>query len=115
VRLVKRLHDRRRDPAPLADAVAVLASPLSHRSGLLTGLPTATTSGAASTAAGALDLPGALNEPTDSGLELRDILRGQVDLVGDSIDSERESPLGWRTVNVIDEFTGNFLRHAPSS
>jgi hypothetical protein len=67
VRLFERLLDRRGDPAPIADVVAVLAGPLPHSSGLLAGLPVAISSGAtgAATVAAALDLPGAFDESAD--------------------------------------------------
>jgi hypothetical protein len=80
VRLIERLLDRRRDPAPIADVVAVLAGPLPHSSSLLAGLPTALSpgaTGAATVAASAgLDLPGAFDESADGRLELCDILSG---------------------------------------
>src|SRR5690348_3781353 len=41
VRLIECLLDRRRDPAPIVDAVTVLAGPVPHSSGLRRGLPTA--------------------------------------------------------------------------
>jgi hypothetical protein len=61
VRLIEGLLDRRRDPGPIADVVAVTARPLPHSSGLLPGLQTAISAGvmgAATVAAStALDLP----------------------------------------------------------
>ena len=70
MRLVECLLDRRRDPAPIADVVAVLAGPFPHRLGVLAGLPTARSLGAATGAAtvavfAALDLPGAFDESAD--------------------------------------------------
>jgi hypothetical protein len=78
--LIECLLDRRRDPAPIADVVAVLAGPLPHRLGLLAGLPTARGLGATGAATvavfAALDLPGAFNESADGRVELCDVLRG---------------------------------------
>ena len=61
MRLIKRLLNRRGNPAPLADVVAMLAGPLPHSTGLLTGLPTATSSGAATTTSA--PAPGAALDP----------------------------------------------------
>ena len=80
VRLIECLLDRRRDPAPSADGVAVLTGPLSHSLGLLAGLPTAISLGAAGAATVAvfvaLDLPGAFDESADGRRELCDVIRG---------------------------------------
>jgi len=46
VRLVECLLDRRWDPAPIVDAVALLAGPLPYGLGLLTGPTTPTVPGA---------------------------------------------------------------------
>jgi hypothetical protein len=116
VGLIECLLDRRRDPAPVVDAVALLTGPLTHGLGLLTGSTTAAgiRTGLARAAArtAGFDLPGAFHETSDGLVELLDVLTRQVNFVVGSVNGEGERPLRLRIIDVVNELADYFSRRS---
>src|SRR5690625_539831 len=108
VRLGVGLTDLGRDPATVADLVAVLLGPLADL--LRLGGP----------AARGAPAPGDLPTTTTSGRadpwrecipELASILRIQIDLVGDAVQRKRHRLFGVSSIDIVDEQDANLLGH----
>src|SRR5450759_3796369 len=109
-RLVRRVEgglDLRRDASPLADRVTLAAGPLANRC----GRTAATRAGASASARPAADAASVTDPRSERRAQLRSVCVGQIDLVGDAVQGERDGLGSGSAIKIVDKNNLHLLCH----